>query len=163
MVFESHLMQTFSASFTAVAILDDLTTFFLLTLWTLLEQLISNWRRLICHQCTKAAPSPGLVALSSEPASLSDLWLPSPSFYGPEAFVFSHPCNISLILQNLKTSVFSLSQIVLDAYVEAEKMRNRSFWFVEARTSCCREYLLVLWCACAQRWEDWSRKTKLTK
>lgn len=70
--------------------------------------LISSCCRVICHQCV---PCPtGLVALSSGPSYFSDLCLSKPSFYGPVASVFSHPCNIFLIPQNFKTNVLSHSQ-----------------------------------------------------
>ena len=124
------LMQVFpSTFFTAVAILDDLTTFFLLSLWTWLEHLSSATD--VGSSVISASPTPtGLVVLSSGPSYFSDLWLSKPFL------LWSYSICLLPSLQYLSYSTefqnqCALSQpsIVLNAWVEAEWMRNRFFFF----------------------------------
>lgn len=69
--------------------------------------LVSNSCRLISHQCTKAALSPGLVALSAGPASFSDLWLPVP------LLLWSWSVCLLPFLRQLSDSTESRNQSVL--------------------------------------------------
>lgn len=127
-----------STSFTAAAILDDLTTFFLPSLWTWLEHLLSPTDVGSSVISAPPPPPPGLVGLSSGPSYFSDLWLSKP--------LLLWSCSICLLpsLQYLSNSTefqnqCALSQpsIVLNARVEAEWMRNRFFFLI-----CRGKYLM---------------------
>lgn len=138
-----------STCFTAVAILDDLTTSFLPTLWTLLKQLSSP------------------TALGSSVIH-APRWLPhriTGSFFRADIFLWfmvaQTPPSIdrkhssspipatSLLFYRISKSVcLSWPGTVLNVWVEAERMRNSSLWFVGASTSCpqgiCNSFMMPM-------------------
>lgn len=140
MVFEPHLMQAFPQFFHYCGHSEWFNHILPTQSLNMAgATLISNWCRLICHQCTKVAPSPMSVAFSSGPSTFSDLWVSGPLLlWSWSICLFPSLKHFSDSTESQNQCVLSQPSTVLNAWVEAERMRNRFFWFVEASSSCPR-------------------------